>query len=254
MHEIVIPAEILKRITNINSDFSNGSTNIAREVLKIFDTALKSGIDQENIEQLLLKVKPAMAAPKNIIKFAAEKYKNSDNNNYVYEQILQLMDRAKRDIINIGIDKIFRSRDHQKIITCSYSGTVLNLFRSAKQSGIEFEVIAIESLWKDKSFGKQMAEKCGQHNIICDIVPDENISHAITRGTAILIGADMLIRSGGAVNGIPSLELARQNSSLLPFFVIAESFKYSNNIHTEDGFCFVPSEFITFVISDNLFE
>ena len=148
------------------------------------------------------------------------------------------------------INEIFIKNGFRKILSCSLSSTVFKIFLKASEVNIKFSVTALESVWNNKSYGLELMKKCHESNINCVAVKDTEIPSAVQESDCALVGADAIIAVGGAVNGFPSLGLSHSCKNVIPFYIAAESFKFTKKYIVEDGFEYIPSDLITKIITD----
>lgn len=250
--------EINSRIQKLENDFKNGSSVISQKALKIFIDAIdiysKYENDNFNIAQIaarIIRSKPSMASLKNIINAALTEAlsRNDYNSQEIYENIIQKINLAKKETLDTAIKKI-EDKKFNNIITCSYSSAVINLFAELKQKRNNLKVIVLELIWRGMDFSNNMKKECENLNIVSEIVKLNQIPFY----DFAIIGADNIIKSKGIVNGIPSKYLAEYSfNQNLPFYVIGESYKISNNIVLDDGFELVDNQLISDIFSDDVF-
>jgi translation initiation factor 2B subunit (eIF-2B alpha/beta/delta family) len=94
------------------------------------------------------------------------------------------------------------------IITCSYSSDVCAALEMARQKGIDFKVLAVESRHAKISYGEMTLERLKKTGITGRIIPDNFVAWYAARANTIIIGADAISLHGWMINGIPSYTLA----------------------------------------------
>ena len=95
-----------------------------------------------------------------------------------------------------------------------------------------------------------MNDFCVKENINYEIINFDKLINYFNSDTISIIGADRILDDNSVINGIPSLELAKQCNSKIPFYVMAESFKKDNNLIIEEGFDLIPNHLIAEIISN----
>ena len=140
--------------------------------------------------------------------------------------------------------------DGATIVTCSYSGTVLEACVSASNAGKQVKVIALTSKVGDVAYGERIAESLLAQGVDVDVFPDEVSIKGLGELTMALIGADRVSPDGSLVNGVPSLLLAERVRGVVPLYVAAETFKLDDGEQVDEGFESVPAELITGYVTD----
>lgn len=145
---------------------------------------------------------------------------------------------------------------HDKIITCSYSATVVEALTCAHSQGKPFLVLAVRSQASPKgiAYGDKMASELGKREMECKVIADADIYAMARQADRALIGADAILADGSILNGFPSAKLAHAAEQAgIPFYTICESSKFLNRDmpdEIETGFNLVPSSLITRIVSD----
>jgi len=245
---------INEKIFGLANDFESGSSTIARRGLEIFLEALtffnqddKDGADK--LKDKIIKTKPSMSALRNIINDAYNLYLKNQNTDIIRKQIQQKIQIATEDSLNKAVKHI-NCNAHKNLATCSFSSTVIKLFQKLQSTNYNFNVYAIESPFEDRDYSHHVIEKCFEQGIQADRIMIENLN--IENIDCCIIGADSVISGRGIVNGTPSLNVAGMLRELdIPLLVIAESFKNDIDVNIEEGFDFVPMEFISDIFSDS---
>lgn len=145
-----------------------------------------------------------------------------------------------------------------KVMTCSYSSTVCQILKAARDTGKEISVIVAESRAVDgNAYGELTARELGVLGVPVELIPDHSISQHMSLANVALIGADTILRDGSVVNGASSLELAVAAKAVgVPFYAAAESSKLDRSGESgtksqlESGFEKVPFDLITRIITE----
>ncbi len=253
--------QIYIKIENLKNDFDNGSSVITQNGLKIFIHALsieEIAISDEKVKMIADKIiaaKPAMASLKNIVVIAYKEFENSKgkvNPKEIYDLIQDKIQKAREITINKGIDFI-TNRGIRNIITCSYSSTIVRLFKELNLINYPIHALALESVWKGRDYAEKVIEDCNSHGISSERIEINKVDrYDIDCG---IIGADAIAKGAGVINGSPSATLAEKlKERNIPLFVIGESFKKTNEIYIEDGFQLVFEELIEKIFCDEVFD
>lgn len=246
-----------QKIEELTNDFENGSSAIALKALEIFTEEIESVIlslsknEIETIKNKIIAVKPAMAAVKNIIESAFHLFQKGITSKNIQKQIIDRIEIATGNVVEHANNNII-GKNYHAIATCSFSSTVMKVFKQLMYTGHQFNVLAFESQWNKRDYADTVMEKCRINDIeAVKFNKDEFLKSDYDCG---LIGADAIIPGKGVVNGIPSKlfsELLKEKEK--PLFVVAESFKKSNQIHIDDGFDFIPNVLLTQIFMDEIF-
>jgi len=144
----------------------------------------------------------------------------------------------------------------RRVLTCSYSSTVLEAFLMARQEGIELEVIVARSQMSpnDLAYGELMAEKLRTNGLNAGIVDDGFIPQVFDGHEIILLGSDAIMPDGSIVNGFPSRFLAEEGRKHpnVRVYSIAETCKINleKTPQRERGFDLLPAGLITGIVSE----
>ncbi|MHB8086470.1 MAG: eIF2B alpha/beta/delta subunit family protein [Dehalococcoidia bacterium] len=144
------------------------------------------------------------------------------------------------------------------ILTCSYSSSVCDALELAKRKGLDFKVLAAESLHGKVSYGRITAGRLEKAGIVCRIVPDSQVHWHVARADTVLIGADSVSLQGWLINGFPTLEVAEiAGRRGMPVYAICEKAKFdvrgfiTGMRRPEPGFDMVPLELVTSFITES---
>ena len=259
--DTAIYKNVLKQIDKIENDLQSGSTTITKVCIDVFTEAYSAAVENDDKKSLsdiahkLIAAKPTMAAVINIVNRCLQESKNYDGNDFtpIAESIKKDMDRAGDIIIGKAVNKIFIPGKKNIVITCSYSSNIIKTFEKAAAENIDFTVMVLRSEWKGNKYHDIVIEDCSNFGVSAEMFEDTDIPGLIDLSDAALIGADAILNGTSVINGFPSYKLARKINKDIPFYVVAESFKNSDHCTIDDGFDYVPSDYITSIISDHLF-
>ncbi len=242
-------------IAALGMDHERGATDLAREALSILESAAASfpeeglGAYLDGVGFLIVITRPTMAAVKNAVSRAL-----ADGPLIHPGQAKRAFDRARSWIDYAAKATIEETAamipDGATIVTCSYSGTVLQACAAAVESGKSIRAIVLTSRVGDIAYGERMAEELVVHGIAAEVYPDEVDLKALAPITMALIGADRIGPDGSLVNGIPSRLLAEHIQGIAPLYVAGETFKLDDTEQIEEGLEAVPAELIDGYVTD----
>jgi translation initiation factor eIF-2B subunit delta len=242
-------------IAALAADREHGATDLAREALNILEAAAVRfpgdglGAHLDGVGVLITLARPTMASVKNAVTRAL-----ADGPLVHLGQAKRACDRARawlNDAAKATIEKTAAMIPNgATILTCSYSGTVLEACFGASTTGKQLKVIALRSKIGDIAYGERMAESLVGRGIEGEVCPDNVSIPDLGPLTMALIGADRLSPDGSLVNGVPSLLLAKRVYDVAPLFVAAETFKLDDSKQIDAGFEAVPAGLITGYVTD----
>ena len=268
--KIDVMSEALRRIEEIRADRVHGASYLSRRALEVLKLVIEkgSGTKEDFLEGLknvggrLIKVRPGMAPIANLVAhlvygvFQLSKEKELELlRNLAYSKAEELERSSKLVLKKAAACGVQIIEDNDKIMTCSYSSTIKEVFRMAHRGEKNVRVWVLESKYKDKSYGRMMADELCRERIFPHVVPDVAIKDYITQVRKVLVGADSILRDGGLINGLPTYELALAAKGKIPFYVVCERLKFnpqvsSTQVKLEAGFDLTPPELITEIITE----
>lgn len=261
---------VARRIEEIRADRLHGASYLSRKALEVLKLVIKKGSGTKddflgglkNVGDRLTKVRPGMAPIANITArlvyevFQVSKEKELHSlMDFAYSKTEELERFSKLALEKAAACGAEIIEDSDRIITCSYSSTIKEVFRIAHRCKKNVQVWVLESKYKDKSYGRMMVEELCQERIFARVVPDVAIKDYISEVRKVLVGADSVLRDGGLINGMPTYELALSAKGKLPFYIVCETLKFnprvsSKQVKLEEGFDLTPPELITGIITE----
>ena len=148
--------------------------------------------------------------------------------------------------------------DGDRVMSCSHSSTIRQVFRIARDAGKAFHVVVAESRTADgRAYGETAAQELSSLGISAEIVPDDSIGHAISAVAKIMVGADTILQDGSLINGMPTGKVAlAARKANVPFYTVCETSKLdlwhspSYRAKLEEGFDRVPANLITGIVTE----
>jgi len=166
----------------------------------------------------------------------------------------------------------FSVKNGMTILVHGFSNIVLFSLVTAKQKGINFQVLITEA--RPENSGEIMGKKLKEAGIDYKIILDISVGLFIMDVDAILVGADAVCENGGIINRIGTFTIACCAKRFKkPFYCMVESLRFlkiyplnisdvpentcldfknkENDLDYKFGQCdFTPPEFITFLFTD----
>jgi len=268
--KIDVMSEVERGIEEIRADRVHGASQLSRQALEVLKLVIEKGSDTKddfleglkNVGDRLIRVRPSMAPIANLAArliyeiFQMSEEKELDSlRDFAYSKTEELERFSKLLVEKAATRGAEIIEDNDKIMTCSYSSTIKEVFKIVSGCEKNVQVWVLESKYKDKSYGKIMAEELCQQRIFAHLIPDVAIKECITDVRKVLVGADSVLRDGSLINGLPTYELALAARSKLPFYVVCETLKFnprvsSKHVKLEEGFDLIPPELITGIITE----
>lgn len=257
------------RIEGIRSDRVHGASELAHATLGILQDAIQESraksipafvMEIEAYAAELAAARPTMAAIANCTGRFIKLFRQLIQK----EQSLANLKLDSRRAITAIITEIAWERNqtlqngaaliggHSVVMTCSYSSTVIAVFKMAAAQGKTFRVLALAS--DDSCYAQMTIDRLGESGIPGEVIPEGKLPEVLPLVNLILTGADAITADGTLINGSPSLVLARaahDRKSPLPFYAVCEPMKFTPSIPPalEPGFDLIPSALLTGIIS-----
>jgi translation initiation factor 2B subunit (eIF-2B alpha/beta/delta family) len=242
-------------IDSIKNDYENGSITITKKAIDVFTQAVNIYSNDRakiiKIGKIIMDCKPNMSALQNIISLCINELNDLEQPidfTRSSEKIKSYMDNATKKVIDSTLKTVLEmGLDRYSIVTVSYSSTVIRFFTEMKKLDLPIKVYALESVWRGKDYAKSVVRSCKEANIEAYLLSSKSLNQNIDDLDFPVSGADSILSDGTVINGVPTRSLAKSCYQIIPFFVLAESFKKSNSstdIKIEDGFEIIPAEYI----------
>ena len=231
----MLPQEVEELIRKMSEERIRGASYLAKMGAKAYARLAETLEGEEFLNGLkelgveILNVNPTMASLYNLVRFIPI----IDNPEFVAakaNEFIRLSEEAKREIGNIGSELIDQN---EIIITHSYSSTVLEILKKAKEKGKAFKVIISES--GPDYEGLVFAKKLEEFEILFEVITDAQLGLFAKKATLALVGADNITKDGYVFNKAGTYLLALAcNDNGIPFYVAAETFKIHPEARAED--------------------
>ncbi|MFC2006302.1 translation initiation factor eIF-2B [Chloroflexota bacterium] len=256
-----ISTEITGLIDEIKNDKTHGASELARQAVKILKVAAeRSGADnakeflqeQKEIGQKLTSARPAMAPLFNSISHVLDiisgKAKEMDLDSIRWLTISkadELVGDSLQSIAQIAKHGSRLIADGDRIMTHSYSSTVVAVLKRAFVEHSDIEVIVTRS--GVSRAGERTAHELASCGISLTFIDDTAVGACLSTVDKIMVGADRVCADGKVVNGVGTYQLALVSEKAnTPFYVSCETLKFdprrkSNEVNLEEK---EPSEVV----------
>ena len=269
-------SEVAEKVNNIRNDRIHGASWLSREAIGTINLAVersKAKTVADFLEELrtiaaeLMQARPSMASIANSVSsFVSQVFEKSREEKRL--DLLRSFAYSKgSEIIRHSEEATLKAAEHaskfiegsDRLMTCSYSSTLCETLKTAKQGGKIFHVLVAESKSsRGEAYGELAAEQLERHGISVEVIPDAAINLYITRANKVLVGADSILGDGSLINGTPTYEIASAAKKAdVPFYSICETAKFNVRSHLdekpelEEGFDSVPPSLITGIITED---
>jgi ribose 1,5-bisphosphate isomerase len=238
----------MKTVKQIVKDIKSLKIQGARDVAKagiecIRITAKKSRAknkrefvrDVQKTVDLVVKARPTEPMLKNGINMIMLRVSEHDFEN-IKEFTARLCDNyfmeMKAVITRIAEQAANQIEDGDTILTHCHSHDVVEAFRLARKQGRKFEVIVTET--RPRMQGVRTARELMKEGIKVTFCVDSAIGYVMKNVHKIFVGCDAIMPDGSIVNKIGTFPIAVMAMHFArPFYVLAETMKYSPRVHIE---------------------
>jgi translation initiation factor 2B subunit (eIF-2B alpha/beta/delta family) len=195
-----LPDNIKKDIKEIENDNTSGSVELAKKSAEIIINLVNQTGDLEQIKKAslsLVEAQPNMASIFNLVNnlmFYIDKNKKQQLKKIVTNYCKNYLNNLENFEKKIKEQAINLIKNRARIITHSYSSTVLGTLLFLKESKKEISVICTES--RPKNEGIKLAKELGKNKIKVKLLVDSAIFSLIPYADIILIGGDAITENG----------------------------------------------------------
>jgi len=241
--------EIISLIAEIRNDKTHGASQLARQAVNVLKIAAEHSradsveqflLEQKEVGERLMSVRPAMAPIFNMVtRFLSA----------VSEKATQMgLDSVKRFTISEA-DEVIRDSlqavaqiakhgaeliaDGDKIMTHSYSSTVVEVLKEAFTKHRNIEVITTRS--GPGRTGERVAQQLGLYGISVTFIDDAAVGLYISTVNKVVVGADRICADGKVVNAVGTYQLALSAERAgIPFYVLCEINKFDPRLRGDE--------------------
>ena len=204
-HVFCVIMQLSDKIREVKRDRTSGASQLARKalsVLKFFAQTSENKNSEEfkrdfkELGEKLLETKPNMAPIQNLVAQAVyeiDVLKESDLafvRKFAVPRIEELRQESEDAVKKAAAWGATLIADSDNLATCSYSSTVYETLKAAKEQGKHFQVFVAESKTEgtNLAYGQTLASSLKSINIAAEVFPDSEISRYIPKAKIVLAG------------------------------------------------------------------
>jgi len=236
-----ISGEITGLINEIKGDKTHGASQLARQAVKVLKVAAEHS-RADSVEQFLLELnrvgerlmaaRPAMAPIFNIVSRFLEAVSEVSTDAGL-DSIKSLAISKAGELANDSLQAIAQIVNHgaklitdsDRIMTHSYSSTVMAVLKEAFAKHKHIEIIATRS--GPGRTGERIAQELGRSGLPVTFIDDAAMGLYIAVASKVMVGADRVCADGDIINGIGTYQLAlAAEKASIPFYVLCETLKF----------------------------
>ena len=250
--------ELDARIAALERDLEHGAGLLTARGVEILRDACaampRERWDEElpRVAERIWAAKPAMAGLKNAVALLLSDLLElgpDDDDAAVRELAWRLTDGLRR-VGDMAADNAAAVVGPQaRVVTCSYSSAVTRTLVAAARFGPPGSVVVYEPRTGDYAPGRRLVDAIAAAGWPASAHAGP-ASEAVENADLVLVGADA-VTTGALVNGAPTAELAAAALDRVPFYVVCETIKFTDDAAPAPGYDRVPLEQVTDVITEN---
>lgn len=226
----MLPPSIEESISGIAEDHTSGASRIARlalETMALLVVEEKGRPDVAHLAEAARRIseaQPAMAVVHNVVNLFAQLVGEGHEPMQVHAQLLSELDTARERIAQSYLKIV---PEDASIVTASFSDNVLACLQTAHAKGRVAHVSVLES--RPLLEGRFMVVALKEAGIPASLATDGLGPGLVAEASAVLIGADGVLKDGAVVNKIGSYGLAlAAKAHGKPFHVACETLKFDS--------------------------
>ena len=240
----------IARLTDeIKNDKTQGASQLALQAMAVLKFAAEHS-QTDSVEHFLEELRgvgegltaarPAMASIFNIVnRYMIALSPVSPDQDVAYfkslavskaDELARVSLQAIAEITSCGLGLI---TEGDKIMTHSYSSTVMAVLEEAPVEGKRIEVIATRS--GAGGTGQKIAQELGRKGMKVTFIDDTAVGLYVAKANKVMVGADRVCADGGVVNGVGTypLALAAQKAAV-SFYVLCETLKFDHRLRGDE--------------------
>ncbi len=244
-----ISPKTIRLIDEIRRDKVHGASELARQaakVLKISAERSQAGsmeeflLEQREVGKRLMSARPAMAPIYNIVSGLLSRISGraggmdlDSARRFTLSSVDEAVSSSLRATAKIAEHGAELIGDGDRIMTHSYSSTVLAVLEAAFSKHKGIEVITTRS--GPGRTGETIARRLGRFGIAVTFIDDVAIGLYISTVNRVVVGADRVCADGTVVNGVGTYQLAlTAERARVPFYVLSETLKFDPRLRGEE--------------------
>ena len=244
-----ISHKIARLTDDIRNDKTQGASQLARQAVAVLKVAAEHS-QADSVEHFweelkgvgegLMAARPAMAPIFNIVnRYLSALSEGSPDQGVDYlkslavskaDELARVSLQAIAEITSCGLGLIAES---DKIMTHSYSSTVMAVLEGTSAEGKRIEVITTRS--GAGGTGQKIAQELGRRGMKVTFIDDTAVGLYVSSVNKVMVGADRVCADGTIVNGVGTypLALAAQKAAV-PFYVFCETLKFDHRMRSDE--------------------
>lgn len=217
--------DLNQRIAAVTNDREHGSRWLVRETILILRDLARASMDSAEEPMHLLyrsgrqlaQARPSMAAIANAV---GQVLADQDDPTAIAQQAQRLL--AEYDAATDRIASSAQPYLHGHLLTCSISGTVLDVIAHCHQSISHVTVMEGRPRYE----GRETARTLSKAGLNVTLITDAQAAIFLPHCQGILVGADSILAGGDVINKAGTALLAwTAHGYHIPFYVVCESLK-----------------------------
>jgi len=244
-----ISREVISLIDEIRNDKTHGASQLARQAANVLKVAAEQSQadntkaflqEQREIGERLMSARPAMAPIFNMVNGLLKAI--SEKSAEIELDLVKHFTISKADeVVNGSLQAVAQIAEHgseliadgDKIMTHSYSSTVVAVLKAAFAKHRHIEVIATRS--GPGRTGERIARELGLYGIPVTFIDDAAMGLYMRTVNRVVVGADRVCADGKVVNGIGTYQLALASEKAnIPFYVLCETLKFDPRLSSDE--------------------
>ena len=244
-----INPEIISLINEIRNDKTHGASQLARQAVNVLKIAAECSkadsierflAEQKEAGERLMSARPAMAPLFNIVNrflgAVSEKAGEADLDlikRFAISRADELVSDSLQAVAQIARSGSELITDGDRIMTHSYSSTVVEALKAAFTKHRNIEVITTRS--GPGRTGERIAQQLGHYGIPVTFIDDAAMGFYISTVNKVVVGADRVCADGKVINGIGTYQLAlAAKRAGIPFYVFCETLKFDSRLRGDE--------------------
>ncbi len=240
-----ISPEVISLIDGIKNDKTHGASQLARQAASVLKVAAERSQtkstdefwqEQKEIGQRLMSARPAMAPVFNIVARLLDAMSGKvvemeldSVRHFAISKVDEVVGDSLRAIAQIAQYGSELIADGDKIMTHSYSSTVVAMLKAAFAEHGNVEVITTRS--GPGGSGEMTARELGLYGMTVTFIDDTAIGLYLSTVNKVVVGADRICADGTVVNSVGTYQLALAGKKAnIPFYVLCETLKFDPRV------------------------
>jgi len=240
-----INPEIISLIDEIKNDKTHGASQLARQAASVLKVAAERSQtkstdefwqEQKEIGQRLMSARPAMAPVFNIVARLLDAMSGKvvemeldSVRHFAISKVDEIVGDSLQAIAQIAQYGSELIADGDKIMTHSYSSTVVAMLKAAFAEHGNVEVITTRS--GPGGSGEVTARELGLYGMPVTFIDDTAIGLYLSTVNKVVVGADRICADGKVVNSVGTYQLALAGKKAsIPFYVLCETLKFDPRV------------------------